>query len=55
MMTKTTIGQLVADLFATYEHRYHDEALAALATQVTFDDLINLHGHRDPAPRPTRR
>lgn len=43
----TTIGQLVAALFEQYEHRYHDEKLAAVATQVTVDDLM--------PPRPRRR
>ncbi len=46
-MMKTTIGQLVASLFTQYEHRYHDEELAAVATQVTVDDLISARRRHD--------
>lgn len=35
-----TLGQLISTLFAQYEHAYHDEELAAVATQVTLDDLL---------------
>jgi hypothetical protein len=35
----TTIGQLVAELFDTFEHRFHDEKLAAFATEETVDTL----------------
>jgi hypothetical protein len=40
MKMKTTLGQLVADLFEEYQHRYHDEELAAVATQVTLRELM---------------
>jgi hypothetical protein len=33
MTTKTTIGQLVASLYAEYEDRYHDTRFAAIATR----------------------
>ena len=36
----TTIGQLIADLYTKYERRYHDEDLAAVATQVTVDEIL---------------
>ena len=36
----TTIGQLVSELFAKYERRFHDEEIAAVATQVIVDELI---------------
>jgi len=45
MTTKTTIGQLVANLFAKYERQYHDARFAAAATQVA---LANLQS----SPRP---
>ena len=35
----TTIGQLISVL-SKYEHRFHDEKLAAVATQVTVEELI---------------
>ena len=39
MTKKTTIGQLVANLFTKYEHRYHDARSAAIATQVALENL----------------
>ena len=36
----TTIGQLISDLYSKYERRYHDPELAAIATQVTVDELL---------------
>jgi hypothetical protein len=36
----TTIGQLISDLYSKYERRYCDEELAAVATQVTVDELL---------------
>jgi hypothetical protein len=41
MTTQTTIGQLVASLYAEYEDRYHDTRLAAIATH---DAIVNLTG-----------
>jgi len=38
-MTTTTVGHLVANLFAKYERRYHDAHLAAIATQVEVNQL----------------
>jgi hypothetical protein len=36
-----TMGQLVSEVFETYERRYGgDTELAAVATQVTLDDLL---------------
>jgi hypothetical protein len=45
----TTIGQLVSILFAKYERQFHDEKLAALATQVALDELLR---ERKPSNRP---
>ncbi len=36
----TTIGELISQLCTKYERRYQDEHLAALATQVTVDELL---------------
>jgi len=36
----TTIGQLISDLYSKYERRYRDEELAAVAAQVTVDELL---------------
>jgi hypothetical protein len=41
MTTRTTIGQLVASLYAEYEGRYHDSRVAAIATH---DAIVNLTG-----------
>lgn len=35
-----TMGQLVNEVFEAYERRYGDTELAAVATQVTVDDLM---------------
>jgi hypothetical protein len=35
-----TIGQLVSDLFTRYEREFHDEGLAAVATQVRIAELV---------------
>jgi hypothetical protein len=42
----TTIGQLISGLYDQYLQRYHDEELAAVATEVTIDDLIRLRQRR---------
>lgn len=47
----TTIGQLVARLYEQYAQRYHDEELAAVATQVIVDDLMRARGQRDQKRR----
>lgn len=39
MTTKTTIGHLVANLFAKYERQYHDARFAAIATQMELESL----------------
>ena len=36
----TTIGQLIADVYSKYERHYHHEQLAAVATQVTVDEIL---------------
>jgi hypothetical protein len=46
----TTIGDLVSTLFARYERRFHDERLAAVATQVVLDELLR----RRDEPRKAR-
>jgi hypothetical protein len=46
----TTIGQLITTLFAKYERQFHDEKLAAIATQVAVDELL-LARRRGPIPR----
>lgn len=35
-----TIGQLVSDLFSKYERQFGDEQVAAIATQVTIDEVL---------------
>jgi hypothetical protein len=35
-----TIGDVVSVLFAKYERRFHDEQLAAVATQVALEELL---------------
>ncbi|MBS1123546.1 MAG: hypothetical protein H6Q90_5774 [Deltaproteobacteria bacterium] len=39
-MTTTTMGELVAELFDRYERCFHDEALAARATQATLTEVL---------------
>ena len=39
MITKT-MGQLVSELFDKYERCYHDETLAALATQAAVVEIL---------------
>lgn len=36
----TTFGQLISDLYTQYERRYHDPELAAVATEVTVEELL---------------
>jgi hypothetical protein len=36
----TTIGQLVSVLFSEYQEKFHDEELAAVATQIAIDELL---------------
>ena len=50
-MRTTTLGQLVADLFDKYERRFHDEELAAVATQTTITHMLL----DSPSRRPGRR
>ncbi|HUJ58359.1 MAG TPA: hypothetical protein VLX92_07700 [Kofleriaceae bacterium] len=40
----TTMGDLISQLFATYEREYHDDELAAVATQVTLAELLRARG-----------
>jgi hypothetical protein len=39
-MTTTTMGQLVSQLFDRYERTFHDEELAALATQAMIEEIL---------------
>ncbi len=39
-LTMTSFGQLIVDLYTKYERRYHDEELAAVATQVTVYEIL---------------
>jgi hypothetical protein len=43
-----TMGQLVSDVYEAYERRYGDTELAAVATQVTVDDIIQTARKRRP-------
>ncbi len=59
---KTTLGQLVSELFDAYERRHGDPDLAALATQVTVNELLiagdgrsRARVVRTPASRPVHR
>jgi hypothetical protein len=36
----TTMGQLVSKLYDRYERRFHDEQLAALATQAMIEEIL---------------
>lgn len=38
-----TIGELVSVLFGQYEAHYHDDKLAAVATQRVIDQLLREH------------
>jgi hypothetical protein len=42
----TTIGQLITELFATYQQQFHDDRLAAAATQVVVDELLRARERR---------
>lgn len=37
----TTIGQLISTLFASFDRQFHDEELAAVATQVALNELLS--------------
>lgn len=45
----TTMGQLVSELFDKFERRYHDERLAAVATQAAIEEILrgSRRGHSD--------
>ncbi len=36
----TTIGELISVLFDQYEEQFHDENLAAKATQIVVDEIL---------------
>lgn len=36
----TTIGQLISELLTQYERKLHDHELAAVATEVTLNDML---------------
>ena len=39
MIMNTTVGQLVASLYGTYERRFRDSRRAAIATQMALANL----------------
>jgi RNase P/RNase MRP subunit POP5 len=41
-----TMGQLVSEVFEAYERRYGDTELAAVATQVTVEDVMRANRKR---------
>ena len=44
----TTMGQLVSKLYDRYERAFHDEELAALATQAMIEEILKdarVRGH----------
>ena len=41
-----TMGQLISEVYETYERRYGDTELAAVATQVTLDDVMRTRARR---------
>jgi hypothetical protein len=43
---RTTLGQLVSELVAQYERKYHDHELATVATSVTLEDLLSDGEHK---------
>ncbi len=45
----TTIGQLISTLFANFDRQFHDEELAAVATQVSVTELMS--GRKRVQPR----
>ena len=45
------MGQLVSEVFEAYERRYGDTELAAVATEVTVDDIIRTVSQRRPRSR----
>jgi len=49
----TTLGQLISDLYTKYERCYRDEELAAVATQVTVDELVRVRRLLAKRARPT--
>jgi hypothetical protein len=38
---KTTLGLLISEIFDMFERRYGDPELAALATEVTVNDMLS--------------
>jgi len=46
-----TMGQLVSEVYEAYERRYGDTELAAVATEVTVDDIIQTARRRRPRGR----
>jgi hypothetical protein len=41
-----TMGQLVSQLSDKYERRYHDERLAAIATQAAIEEILRTSRER---------
>lgn len=52
---RTTLGQLISELFDVYERRYRDPHLAALAAQVTVNELLSAREGRTRADARRRR
>ena len=50
----TTIGELISVLFDQYEEQFHDEKLAATATQIVLDEIL-YDQERSAKPRRTTR
>lgn len=51
---KATLGQLISELYDTFERRYHDADLSAVATQVTLHDLLDRSAQPRRPMRPGR-
>jgi hypothetical protein len=51
----TTVGQLVSQFFESYDREYHDEEIAAVATQVRIMDLLERTRRVRARPAPQRR
>ena len=52
---RTTIGDLVSELVDQYEAIYDDHELAAVAAEVTLDDILHDNEERKRRPAPRKR
>jgi len=48
------LGELVSELMDRFEHRFHDHALAAIATQIALTDVLS-RGKRRAGRAASRR